>query len=143
MDINTWLTDFKTNFPEYSVIEDENGTDVTNTVLTRYLDIAMDLLPQGAVTYFTQTRLIKVVDYTVAHLLQYFDVLNNYDGVKALMRVTGSMSANGLSISYEGIAALRGDMFSSFNKFLNTTSYGQMVTVWLNTMAGSAGGYLV
>lgn len=143
MSVADWITNFKTNFPEFAVIKDSTGTDVTTTVLTYYLYLAMDMLPQGAIEYFSVPRMTKVVDYMVAHLLQYYDILNSYDETKSLMRTTSSMSANGLSISYNEVAKLRGDMFATLNDFLNTTAYGKTVSVFMNQMAGSAGGFVV
>jgi hypothetical protein len=143
MDLAQWIVDFKVKYPEFAVIKNSDDEDITNTILTQYVDLAMNLLPQGAVSYFTRERLVLVVDYMVCHLLQYFDILNNYEQVKSLLRATSSMSANGLSLSYSEVARLRGDMFNTLNEFLNTTAYGKMVTIWLNQMAGSAGGYLV
>lgn len=143
MDIATWITNFKVSYPEFSVIEDEQGSDVTNTVLTQMVDLAMNMLPQGAVEYFTQERLWLVVDNMVCHLCQYFDIINKYGQAKSLLRATSSMSASGLSISYTDFGHLRGDMFASLNEFLNTTAYGKIVSVFLNQMAGSCGGYVV
>jgi hypothetical protein len=143
MTVATWIENFKINFPEFKEFKNGEGTDITDTVLTYYLFLAMDLLPQGAIEYFTQDRLAKVVDYMVAHLLQYYDILNSYDSTKSLMRTTSSMSANGLSISYSEVTKLRGEMFPTLNDWLNTTAYGKSVTVFLNQLAGSVGGYVV
>jgi hypothetical protein len=143
MTVADWIANFKINFPEFATITDNNGNDVTSATLTYYLYLAMDLLPQGAIEYFSVPRMTKVVDYMVAHLLQYYDILNNYSSAKSLMRTTSSMSANGLSISYSDIAKLRGEMFSSLNDFLNATAYGRTVSIFLNQMAGSCGGFLV
>ena len=143
MNVADWIQDFKTNFPQFATITDQSGADVTTTCITYYLYLAMDLLPQGAIEYFTVPRMAKVVQYMVAHLLTYHDVLNNYGNVTSLMKTTSSMGANGLSISYGEIAKLRGEMFATLNDFLHTTAYGLEVSVFLNQMAGSVGGYIV
>lgn len=143
MTLADWLIDFKAYFPEFSEITDSEGTDVTNTALTYYLDLGTNMLPQGAIEYFTTDRLVTVVNYMVAHLLAYYDVLNAYDTTKSLIRTTSSMSADGLSLSFNEVAKLNGDTFSTLNDFLNTTSYGRTVAVYLDQMAGSVGGFCV
>lgn len=139
----TWIVQFKHRFPEFAEIKDEDGNDVTDAAITKYLYLAMNMLPQGMIEYFTRCRLSHLMEYMVAHLLQYFDVLNSYDQTKKLVKNTASMSADGLAISYTEVAKLRGDMFPSLNDFCNTTAYGRVVAVYLNQMVGTTGGFVV
>jgi hypothetical protein len=138
-----WVAAFKTNFPEFSVITDANSVNVTDQVLIYNLNIAMDMLPQGLACRFDSTTLTRITDYMVAHLLTYFDVINNFGQVVGLMRNSSSMAADGLSISYNEIAKYRNDQFSSLNDFLNVTSYGKVVAVYVGKITGSGGGFVI
>ena len=143
MAVADWVAAFKTNFPEFAVIKDGNNVDVTDQVLIYNLNIGMDLLPQGISGRFNSTTLSRITDYMVAHLLTYFDVINNYGQVVGLMRNASNMSADGLSIGYEAVAKMRNDQFASLNDFLNITSYGKVVAVYVGKITGSSGGFVI
>jgi hypothetical protein len=138
-----WVAAFKTNFPEFKVILDANSVDVTDQVLIYNLNIAMDMLPQGISGRFNATTLTRITDYMVAHLLTYFDVINNFGQIVGLMRNASNMAADGLSISYSDIAKMRNDQFASLNDFLNITSYGKVVAVYIGKITGSSGGFVI
>ena len=143
MAVADWVAAFKTNFLEFKVITDGTGADVTDQVLIYNLNIAMDMLPQGISGRFNSTTLTRITDYMVAHLLTYTDVINNYGQVVGLMRNASSMSADGLSISYSDIAKFKNEQFSSLNDFLNITSYGKVVAVYVGKIMGSSGGFVI
>jgi hypothetical protein len=138
-----FIVQFKTLFPEFVPILNESGADVTDATITTYLDIAMDMLPQAIITYLSQTSVNNLVLYTTAHILSYYNVKDGYAEARTMIRNATSMSADGLSVGYESIAKLKGDMFPSLNSFLNTTAYGRGAALWLEKMSGSVGGFIV
>jgi len=141
--LSDWVVNFKALIPYFAPILDQNGNDVTDATIETYLNLAMDMLPQGAVEYMCRTTLANALYFTTAHLLTYFNVKDGYAEQAPLLKNATSLSANGLGIGYEGIAQLKGEMFTSLNDFLNTTSYGRMAVVWLEKMSGPVGGFIV
>lgn len=143
MDLTSWLVQFKALFPEFVPIIDDNGNTVTDDAIADYLGIAMDILPQALVHYLEVPSLARCTQFMTAHLLKYYNVKNGYAESRQLLRNATSMSADGLSVGYEGIAKLRGDSYPSLNDFLNTTAYGRTVTLYLEKLSGSVGGFIV
>lgn len=121
----------------------DGSTDITSSVLSELLDVALKILPQGIIEYHDAPTVTKAVDYTVAHLMAYFDYKDSYGEASAMIRNASSRSADGLSISYSEVAKLKGDMFPSLNDYLNTTPYGRIVCLYIEKMAGSPGAFVV
>jgi hypothetical protein len=142
MALSDFLTQFKSQFPEFVPILD-GSTDITDDTIKTYLYIAMDLLPQHLVKYLPQASMQNLINYTTAHLLSYFNIRDGRVEDKSLLRNATSMSASGLSTSYESLAKMKGDMFSCLHDFLGTTAYGRMATLWLEKMSGTVGGSIV
>lgn len=140
--LDDWVIDFKELFPYFVPIMN-GSTDVTDDTIKKYLTLAEDMLPQGAVEYMSRTTLANLLFFTTAHLLTYFNVKDGYSDQATLLKNATSLNANGLGIGYESVAALKGDMFTSLNDFLNTTSYGRMASTWLEKMSGPIGGLIV
>ena len=143
-----WKNNFKLNklFKGLIPLYDENNIDITDEMLLSLLEIAEGILPQGLVSYFSDAEMIQILNWTVAHLLDYYDFKNDYSETKTLIRNASSKSADGLSKSYQDIAKMKGGeegMFPSLNDFLNTTGYGRLVCPYLERMAGSVGGFVV
>jgi hypothetical protein len=143
LSISTFVTDFKSLFPEFVPILNESSVDVTDATITTFCYLATDILPQALVTYLSETSMSNMVMYMTAHLMSYYNVKDGYADARTLIRNATSMSADGLSVGYEGIAKMKGDMFPSLTDFLNTTAYGRMVALYLEKMSGTVGGFIV
>lgn len=141
------IDEFKFRFPFFIPIYNGAQQDITDTVLSLEVDIAILLLPEGMACYFDAGELRRIVQYMLAHLLAYAGISNtkgvNNNGTAfvSLMRLASSKSADGLSISYTDIAEMKGNNFANLLQFLSTTSYGQKVAIWIAKMNGSVGVY--
>jgi hypothetical protein len=140
---STWITAFKDLFPEFVPILNESSEDVTDSIIETYLDLTMDLLPQSLINYLSKASMQNCLYFATAHLLTYYNVKDGFAEARTLTKNASSMSAQGLSIGFEGFAKLKGDMFSSLNDFLNTTAYGRTAAISIDKMAGSVGGFVV
>ena len=138
-----WIESFKALLPEFVPILNESEEDVTDSTIQTYLDLTMDMLPQGLVCYLSRASFENMLFFATAHLLTYYNIKDGYAEARTMTRNATSMSANGLSISYEGIAKMKGEMFPSINDFFNTTAYGRTALVWMERMSGSVGGFVV
>lgn len=145
MAITDWRVQFKALFPELVPILDDSDPqqDITDDTLDQYLYIVMRMLPQGTVCYLDQTTMQDLVNYSVAHMLVYYNVKDGYGQAKALLRAANSMSADGLSVGYSEVTRLKGDRFMSLNDFLSSTPYGRTASLYLEKMVGSKGGFIV
>jgi hypothetical protein len=141
--ISDWITSFKLLFPEFSMIRDENETDVTDATLERYLLITMDMLPQGLVVRLPIASMDNLVKYATAHMLSYYNVVDGYAEQRTMLKVVTGLGANGLTTSYEGTPKFTGDMMPALIAFFNTTAYGHIATMWLEKMSGTVGGAIV
>ena len=140
---DNFVEDFVEMFPEFALIKDSEDADVTTACVKANLNLALDTLVQSIVDYYTVEPVKRCLAYMTAHYLQYFDVIDNYDTIKSVLRATSSMGGDGLSVSMVELAKLKNNIFSTRNEFLNTTAYGKVVTVYLDKLAGSAGGSVV
>lgn len=126
-----FMSDFGLKFPEFTVSP------------SGMIDIAFDIIPDGVIDYLSEGTVKNMSFYTLAHLAAYFDWNNASTEVKSVLRNASSMTASTLSIGYEGIAKMKGDLFSSLNDFLNTTAYGRIAALYLEKIAGSSGGFCI
>lgn len=143
MSKSDWITAFKALFPEFSSITNDAGEDVTDATIQTYLDLTMDMLPQAIITYLTRASMEKMLYYAVGHMLSYFNVVDGYSEARTLTRNVSSMSAQGLSVGYEAIAKIKGDVFSSLNDFFSATAYGRTCMIYFEKMSGSVGGFII
>jgi len=138
-----WITAFKALFPEFSPILNESSEDVTDATIQTYLDLTMDMLPQAIITYLARASMENMLYFATAHLLTYFNVKDGYAEARTLIRNVSSMSAQSLSTSFEAVAKIKGDVFSSLNDFFSTTAYGRTAMIYFEKMSGSVGGFVV
>lgn len=142
-----WISAFKASKLFQGPFPIMNGsTDVTDDILSGVLEVAMQILPGGIIDYQNVDSMKNVLNYTVAHVLTFFDYKDDYAEVKSLVRNASSRSADGLSISYQEVSKMKSadtEMMSSLNDFFNTTPYGRMVCLYLEQMVGPVGAFVV
>jgi hypothetical protein len=143
MSKSDWITAFKALFPEFVPILNESSEDVTDATIQTYLDITMDILPQNIIEYLSRASMENMLYYATAHMLSYYNVKDGYAESRTLSKNVTSMSAQGLSTSFESVARMKNDIFSSLNDFFNTTAYGRAASLYLEKMSGTVGGYVV
>jgi hypothetical protein len=130
----TIITDFKASFTEFAAYG--------SPLLERYIDDTFYLVP----AYFINLGFdmsYKVYLYAVAHLLVSLGVQADGSVNNADDRITASMSAGGVSVSYKGLGD-KGTM-TEYEYFFGTTSYGKMILLFLKNagFGSSRGGYVI
>ena len=131
--IDDILTDFKAKFVEFSAYTDE--------ILTEYIDDTFFITPN----YFLRLGFdisYKGLLYSMAHLLVVLGLQADGSLNSADDRLTTSMSAGGVSVSYSKLA---NESLSEYEYFFGNTNYGKYVLMMLklNGFGASLGGAVV
>lgn len=126
---------FQVRFPEFVSISDAN--------LQLYYDAMACILPKGLEDMDIDCLMIMLM-YSLAHILQYYDIKNNADGIKKLKKVVNSLSAGGLSTSFDNIQGSDNEP-KALISFYQTTGYGTLVLQYImnSGIFYSGGGFLV
>lgn len=126
------ITDLTESFPAFVGLSD--------TVLTRYINQAFCIVPNGFVNCGF-TCCYDALLYGTAHILVYNDVLTG--GTPTLKKNVGSKSAGGLSISYQN--EMPNGTPSNIANYFGTTSYGQTMLTLLDScgLTNTCGGFIV
>lgn len=128
------ITDFKEQFPIYASYSDD--------VISIYIDLNYYLIPAGVIeSGFESTY--KMFLYGLAHLLVSQGVQADGTSSSAEDRITKTMSAGGLSLSYKDLGT-EGTM-AEWEYFFGNSNYGKIVLMLLkvNGFGSSWGGYVI
>lgn len=127
------IADFTEQFPQYSAYSDD--------LLTIYIDLNYYVVPAGIIDIgFDVTY--KMFLYGLAHLLVSQDVQADGSTSSDDDRLSNTMSADGVSISYKDLGTL--GTLKEWEYFFGNTNYGKIVLMLMkNNGFGIRGGAYV
>lgn len=133
-DVEGIISEFIALFPQFATY--------SNELLEVYIDITFFVLPAWVINVGFNTT-YKMYLYAFAHILVSQGVQSNGSSSSDDDRISSSMSAGGLSISYKQLG--QSTEIAEWEYFFGNTNYGKMVLLFLksNGLGASKGVFVV